>query len=372
MPDTKIIQVRGAPEIASAAEAAAEVLNGGGLVGFPTETVYGIAAAASSSSAMARLREIKSRPDRPFTVHLGAAADVDRYVRDVPGPARRLIGRGWPGPVTVLLPTGGKLADPALDEHDTRAALCSGDRIGLRCPDEPVAAAMLQAVDAPIVAPSANPAGTGSPRTPEQVLEGLAGQIDLLLDHGPTRLGVDSTIVGFDGPKWTVVREGAVTRSDLLRLIGMRILFICTGNTCRSPMAEGLAQSILAERIGCRVAELADQGLELMSAGVFAASGTTATDEARQAVLRHGVDISGHRSRLLTPELINSADLILCMTRSHVDDVRRQAPAAAGKTLRVDPGGDISDPIGAGARIYGKTADRLRRALEKALQEKVL
>ncbi len=372
MAETEIIKVTKAAQAAGAAQAAAEVLRGGGLVGFPTETVYGIAAAATSADAMARLRKIKSRPKRPFTVHLGSPDDVGRYVRTIPGAARRLIERAWPGPVTLLLPTGGELAEEKLDTPQMRRTLCSGDLIGLRCPDEPTARAMLSAVDAPVVAPSANLEGEPSPRSAQDVLRGLNGQIDLLLDTGPARVGTDSTIVKFEGPRWSVARPGAVDDTQLRELMGCQVIYVCTGNTCRSPMAEGLARMILAERLGCQADALAEHGLEVLSAGVFAASGGHATDEARQAALDMGVDISNHRSRKLTSKLIKSADMIFCMTQSHVAQVVGKAPAAATKTFRVDPSSDISDPIGASVGVYRKTADRLRRALAKVLEEKVL
>ena len=372
MADTEIIKVTKPAQTAEAAQAAAEVLRRGGLVGFPTETVYGIAAVATCADAMARLRKIKSRPKRPFTVHLGSPDDVGRYVRKAPGAARRLIARAWPGPVTLLLPTGGELAEKKLNTPSIRGTLCSGDLIGLRCPDEPTAQAMLSAVDAPVVAPSANLEGQPSPRSAQDVLEGLDGQIDLLLDTGPARVGTDSTIVKFDGPRWSVVRAGAVDETQLREAMGCQIICVCTGNTCRSPMAEGLARMILAERLGCKADALADYGLEVLSAGAFAASGAHVTDEARRAVLEMGVDISGHRSRKLTSKLIKSADMIFCMTQSHVAQVVEKAPAAASKTFRVDPSSDISDPIGASVGVYRKTADRVRRALAKILEEKVL
>ncbi|MHC4561820.1 MAG: L-threonylcarbamoyladenylate synthase [Planctomycetota bacterium] len=351
---------------------AAGVLNDGQLVGFATETVYGIAALATNEHAMARLRDLKSRPRRPFTVHLARPDDVGRYVRKLPGAARRLIDATWPGPVTLLAPTGGKLATREMNVPEVRAAVCSKTLIGLRCPDEPVATAMLAAVDGPVVAPSANLIGAPSPRTAEEVLEGLEGRIDLLIDSGHTRLGTDSTIVTFEHGAWSVVRRAAVGDEQLAEAMGRTIVFVCTGNSCRSPMAAGLAEVMLAERLHCEVVDLAGQGIEVISAGVFAGAGSPATPEAINAVTKYGVDITAHASQPLTKELINSADVICCMTQTHVNDVCRQAPSAADKTRRLDPDGDITDPLGGGIGVYRKTASHIRRALRAMLEETVL
>ena len=372
MASTDVITVRDDSQAKAAVDAAAAALWTGELVGFPTETVYGIAALATDAEAMRRLRELKDRPTYPFTVHLGRPEDADRYIRKMPPPAKRLIQNTWPGPVTLLLETGGHLADKKLDSPALRETLCADDVIGLRCPDESVASAMLSAVDGPIVAPSANLAGEPSPRSAEEVLASLDGKIDLLIDHGPTACGTDSTIVRFAGSRWDVVRAAAVGADDLRRAMRYRVVFVCTGNTCRSPMAAGLGRQWAAGRLDCSVKDLETQGVEIVSAGVFAASGSAATPEAREAVARLGADISTHRSRKLSTELIKSADMIFCMTQSHVSSVCRLQASAAGKTHRLDGDGDVPDPIGGGSDVYDATADHLRRVLPKVLEGSIL
>ena len=369
---TEIIRVRRASDVAAAAAAGAAALREGKLVGFPTETVYGIAAVASRPEAMRRLRKIKSRPRHPFTVHLGSPEEVARYIAHLPGAGRRLIERTWPGPVTVLAATKGRLADKAINTRQLRKVLCARRVIGLRCPDEPVAAAMLSAVDEPVVAPSANVRGAPSPHTGEQVAAALDGKIDLLIDAGSTRFGTDSSIVRLTGTDWQVVREGAVGRQALADAMRVRIVFVCTGNTCRSPMAAGLARAMLADRLGCSVGQLAGKGYEVSSAGVFAAGGSPATAEARQAAGKFGADLSGHRSQKMGAELIKSADMVLCMTQTHVEAVRRVARSVGTKIRRLDEASDIPDPIGGGAAVYRKTATRIRQALRKVLKEHVL
>lgn len=373
---TRVIRARTAPQAADAAREGARVLEAGGLVAFATETVYGLAAVASNAATMDRLRELKDRPSRPFSVHIGRAEDVKRYVQQVPAPAHRLITRAWPGPVTILLPVGGKLADASLNRRGLYDVLVSQDMIGLRFPDELVASMMLEAVADPVVAPSANLAGAASPRSAQDVLDSLDGKIDLVIDSGPAKLGKDSTIVSF-GPSgkasdWTIVRAGAVDERMVRRFLRQRVLLVCTGNTCRSPMAAGLLRKLLAEREGCEIADLKKLGLEVNSAGLMAGDGMRATPEAVEAAAEHGADISRHHSRMLTSELIREADLVLCMTEFHVAQAQKLAPSEAGRICRLDSRGDIPDPIGAGSGVYRRTAQRMERILKELVDKGTL
>jgi len=369
MTQTCVLHGSTAKDRRTAAAAAAEALRAGQLVCFPTETVYGIAALASLPATMRRLRRLKDRPQRPFSVHLAGPDDAGQYVSELPSEAARLIRRAWPGPITLLVPTGGRLARADWDTPQLRRTLCSEGLIGLRCPDEPLCRAMLAAVDGPVVAPSANLAGAPSPRSAEEVLRDLDGRIDLLLDSGATRCGGDSTIVRVEPGKVQVVREGVVSARKVRRMVLRRYVFVCTGNTCRSPMAAGLAKKVLAERLGCRVGELSGRGVEVSSAGAFAAGGSRATEDAVAAAGQLGANLSRHRSRKLTSQLIRSADMVFCMTGSHVAQARSLAPQEAGKVRLLDPRRDIPDPIGAGRDVYVATARRIERALRKEWNE---
>ncbi len=227
-----------------AAELAARVLAAGGLVAFPTETVYGLGADATNGRAIARLYEAKGRPAfNPLIAHvtgLAAARALGRFDRA----AERLAEAFWPGPLTLVLP---KAADcPVAD-----LATAGLDSIALRVPDHPVAQDLLAAFGRPVVAPSANRSGHVSPTTAAHVLADLRGRIELILDGGPTRMGLESTIVAcLDEP--ALLRPGALARAEIERVLG-RPLAATAAVAQDAPTAPGQLASHYAPRARLRL-----------------------------------------------------------------------------------------------------------------------
>jgi L-threonylcarbamoyladenylate synthase len=186
---------------------AAEVLAGGGLVAFPTETVYGLGAAALDDAAVRRVFRAKGRPpDNPLIVHVAGAAELDRVAATVTPLARRLAAEHWPGPLTLVVDAGDEV--PSVTTGGLRS-------VGVRVPDHPVALALLTAAGIPVAAPSANRSGRPSPTTAAHVLADLGDAVDLVVDGGTCRVGVESTVVDARGEVPVVLREGAVTREHL-------------------------------------------------------------------------------------------------------------------------------------------------------------
>ena len=207
-------------------DAAVAVLRSGGVVGLPTETVYGLAAVARNRDAVRRVFAIKGRPaDHPLIVHLPDASHVAQWAVDIPDTFEPLVSHLWPGPLTVVL----RAAD------DVPAEVTGGrPTVAVRVPAHPVALAVLRGVNDGLAAPSANRFGAVSPTRPEHVVADLGDDVDLVLDGGPCDIGVESTIVDLsDGPP-TVLRCGAVTVERLAGLLGVPVE-LASGGPARAP-----------------------------------------------------------------------------------------------------------------------------------------
>ena len=198
----KVLQLSGtAPDPAALAEAAA-IIRRGGLVVFPTETVYGLAADATNPKAIERLNQVKGRPpEKPYSLHLHSAAQVGDFVAAVPPLAAKLMERFWPGPLTIVMPSK------------------DGKTVGFRLPNHPVASAFLKACGVPVVAPSANRSGSAPPTDANEVLEALGGSFDCLLDAGPTPMGRESTVVEVINGRVEIRREGAIEAAAILAAV---------------------------------------------------------------------------------------------------------------------------------------------------------
>jgi L-threonylcarbamoyladenylate synthase len=186
---------------------AAEILRSGGLVAFPTETVYGLGADASNREAVARLYRVKGRPaDHPVIVHFSSSEDAFSFAREVPAAARTLAKRFWPGPLTLILKRSGKAADFITGKQDS---------VGLRVPSHPVAHELLAMFGGGVAAPSANRFGRVSPTTAAHVQEDLGKDVDLVLDGGPSEVGIESTIVDLTGDCAVLLRPGMISKTEL-------------------------------------------------------------------------------------------------------------------------------------------------------------
>ncbi len=194
---------------------AAEILRAGGLVAFPTETVYGLGADAANEAAVARLYAVKRRPgDHPVIVHFDSMERALAWSRDAPPEARILAERFWPGPLTLIL----KRSEMARDFVTGGQA-----SVGLRVPSHPVARELLTAFGGGVAAPSANRFGQVSPTTAAHVREDLGADVDLVLDGGPSEVGIESTIIDFSAGNATLLRPGRISKLELESLLKQKI-----------------------------------------------------------------------------------------------------------------------------------------------------
>ena len=210
---TKVIKIKDKtrPEDGELLEAA-EILRSGGLVAFPTETVYGLGANALDEAAAKKIYAAKGRPsDNPLIAHISSMEELPALVREIPEAGRKLAEKYWPGPLTMIFPK--KDVVP----YGTTGGL---DTVAVRMPSDPVANRLIKLAGIPVAAPSANTSGRPSPTRAEHVIEDMDGKIEMILDGGQVGIGVESTIVDVSGPVPTLLRPGAVTLEMLRETLG--------------------------------------------------------------------------------------------------------------------------------------------------------
>ncbi|MCZ6597363.1 MAG: Sua5/YciO/YrdC/YwlC family protein [Planctomycetota bacterium] len=337
----------------------ARILESGGLVALPTETVYGIAARADDPTAVAALRVLKGSGDEPLTWHVAEREAVDAFPHLRPL-VRRLVERYWPGPLTLVL------------EGVPRelAGVAAEGWTGLRLSAHRGTTGLIRDLTFPVVLSSANRHGEEPLTEPDPVFEAFGEGLELVLDSGPSRVGESSAVLRVGRGRFELLRPGLLTLQELRRTAGLALGFCCTGNTCRSPMAAGLARSILAERLGLAPAEterMAEFGFAIASMGVSAAVGGTPAEHALAVMKEEGVDISGHRTSAAVAEEVVRLDRVYCLTEQHRESLTRDLSPGRDKNLfLLDPaGGSIADPIGGTRDDYRRCMKRIRACIEE-------
>ena len=317
-----------------------QALTAGEVVALPSEAGTVLAADPDRLADPARPPGL---PDALTTRRLDGFFDPGEFfARSAPTVAERaLAARLWPGPVGWV------------DDDFPFPAWV---------PAHQAVAAVLAAHQAPL---ALFELGDGQPVDPAT----LGDAVTQVVTDGPARPG-PLTLVRPNDSRWVIERPGALTEEAIRHALARRIVFVCTGNTCRSPMAEGLFKQRMAERLGCSVEELPDRGFVVSSAGIAAGSGDAATRESAEALREYGVDLTAHRSRYAGPDVIARADDVIVMTRSHLATVATRYPVLGG-ALRLLCGtdGDLDDPIGGGADVYRACAKTIRQHVDRLITE---
>ena len=373
----ELLQLREADDPRDLIHRAVHRLVEGHLVSLPTEASEVVAAWSLQPKAVEKLQSLarsrqESRPAEPggeLVLGLKSAEEARDYLLDVPPLTERLMQRLWPGPVILALQVPGQFGLlrelPRETQNSLVRPLADGQsEVWFRVSSHQVVQSVLSLLPAPLVLWET---GFGSEPVPA---EGSRPEVDLIIEDGPRHNQQKPSVVRAGSPSWTLVEPGIVTETQINRMTGKVILFVCTGNTCRSPLAEGMFRKLLADRLNCSLDELPDRGYTVLSAGLAAAEGAPAAPESVEVARKYGADLESHVSRPLTDELLGKADYVFTMTTSHRDSILFARPDVADRVLLLSmEETDIPDPIGGGWREYESCGCEIARHLEALLDE---
>lgn len=392
-----VLDLRSAEEPRDVIHRAVQALAEGKIVGFPTETVYVLAASGLNQPAIEKLHRLIASHDplsagpaaangsagatngskseatpygRRLMVAVKSRADALDYVPDLSRLGQRLARRCWPGPITLWVDQ--RHPDSLIGQlaGGVRQRIAPDKVVGVRVPAHEVLQDVLRLTVGPIVIGDCPRRDGHEAVNAAEVVEGFDNEVSLVVDVGPTRFRQRATSIRVYDSHFEIVQPGVVSEQNLKRLSSMLVLFVCTGNTCRSPMAEGIFRQLVADRLGCKADEVEDRGIRVMSAGLAAMMGGPAAREAVAVLAESGIDLKNHESQPVTEMLVRHADLILTMTRSHRNALLAEWPDAADRTKLVNrSGADVVDPIGGSPEVYRQCAGKLRGELEAWVNE---
>jgi L-threonylcarbamoyladenylate synthase len=336
------------------AQQAAGCLTEGGLVRLCLkEGWWGVALAPHPLAGERFLSLNETSPAALMLLDAQAAHDF------VPAPTRvlRRLMRGGSGPLLVAIDR--QEVDASLLEllpEATRQLVGRDERVNLAPPSGPVTREIVRRVPGPLLVCSSQ-SGTNGAR------------YDMLITESGTSPS-SPTEIHVAGERWDIVSPGAITATDVQRMMAQRILFVCTGNTCRSPIAEAMFRTLLAERLECETGELLDHGYDVSSAGLAAMSGAPAAPESVQVCAERGIDLRSHASQPLTEALLVQSDRLYTMTAGHREAILSRYPELSDRVQILSRSGeDVTDPIGCGRSAYEQSFTEITENLRVLVDE---
>jgi L-threonylcarbamoyladenylate synthase len=343
-----------------------EGLASGQPVVLPGDSGYLVFLNPRGTSAEQHLLALTEVLNAPISLLAYSPEDATALGIEVPLAIRRLMLRAWPAPLILTLPATGAALPPECSAQANARILQDG-LIRFRCPDHPALETIVPAICSDGRCGATLVLETGLPSI-EAVIERLDGVVQLALAAGELPVRHPTEVLA-DGSGWRLAREGSFTIDEVERLAARIVLFVCTGNTCRSPLAEGLARKLLSDRLGCKQEELPSRGYWMLSAGVAAYAGGPASPESAGVAREFGADLDSHRSRPVNPQLLAAADDVIAMTRGHAYALAASFPGIGPQPKLLCGDDDLDDPIGASWDVYRECAQTILRHLEGFLPE---
>jgi len=362
MPPT-VIDLRRTEDPRDVVHRAVQALAEGQCVVFPTDTDYVVAASGRCDAAVAGLTKLAAaRSDEPLlSLALKSHAEALDWAPRFTPVGQRLARRCWPGPVVMLVPDDHRDSLVHRLAAPTRAAAVAAGRLRLRIPGHAFLVDCMRMLPGPVLLAEIGGPADATVVEAAGVVDRVGAAVSLVIDDGRTRYGQPATTIELDGGSFRVVRPGVVAEETLRRFASLMVLFVCTGNTCRSPMAEALFRAMAAERLGCRPEQIERHGVVVASAGLAAWGGGPASEHAVDVMREMGAELAGHESQPLTESLVAEADVILTMTAAHRAAILAQFPEAGGRvSVLATDRRDVVDPVGGSLETYRKCADQIR------------